>query len=298
MKIGKLVEVPLREVWKKEEADFSSWLSGNLDALNDALDMNLEFLETEKKLENSSFEIDILCEDDEGETVIIENQLEKTDHSHLGQVLTYIVNIEASMVVWIAKEARQEHINVINWLNENTNKRFYLLIVQAFRVDDSDPAPFFSVMCRPTQEAKRLGAEKKELLEERVSRRHRKILSDTIIVPARKEGFEKVFLGSDCWWSIRIKESKIPELKYIAGYQVAPISAITHVAKIKKIVPSEHDPGKYKVIFEEAASEIRPIPLGKISKIQGPAYCEFASLQSASNIDDLLTAWSSVKKAA
>jgi hypothetical protein len=288
MNIGKLKSVPLREVWKKEDADFSSWLAENLDGLNDAVGLNLEISDTEHKVDDSNYKIDILCEDDEGQSVIIENQLEKTDHIHLGQILTYLVNMEAAAVIWIAKEARQEHINVINWLNETTDKNFYLVVVEAYRIDNSDPAPFFSVICKPSREVKNLGSDKKVIQAERNSRRHRKAAADTIIVPARKEGFDEVFLGDNCWWSIRIKESKIPELKYIAGYQVAPMSAITHVAKIKLIVESEVDPGKYKVIFDGPAKQIKSIALGKTSKIQGPAYCEYTKLNGAKNIDDLL----------
>lgn len=288
MKIGKLEQIPLREVWKKEESDFSSWLADNLESLSDALGINLELVETEKKIDDSNYEIDILCEDDEGQPVVIENQLEKTDHTHLGQVLTYLVNMEANTVVWIAKDTRQEHINVINWLNEATDKCFYLVKVEAYKIDNSSPAPFFSIICRPTSEAKRLGNDKKILQTSRASRKQRKSLSDTIIVPARKDGFDNVFLGENAWWSIRIKESKIPDLKYIAGYQVAPVSAVTHIAKIKTIVESDVDPGKYKVIFDGPPQEIKHIPLGKKSKIQGPAYCEFKKISSSKNVDELL----------
>lgn len=288
MKIGKLEQIPLREVWEKEETDFSAWLAQNLDSLSDAVGINLDLIETEKRVDDSNYEIDLFCEDDEGKSVIIENQLEKTDHAHLGQIITYLVNMEAETVIWVAKDTRQEHVNVINWLNETTDKCFYLVKVEAYKIDNSNPAPFFSVICKPTDEIKKLGKDKKEIVLGRESRRQRKAVSDTIIVPARKEGFEKVFLGDDCWWAIRIKESKIPEIKYIAGYQVAPISAITHVAKVKSIVESKEEPGKYKVIFEGKAKEIGHIPLGKKSKIQGPAYCEFSKIEDAKDIDQLL----------
>lgn len=288
MKIGKLTQVPLREVWKKEEADFSTWLAENLDSLADAVGINLELIEVEKKIDDSSYEIDILCEDDDGKPVVIENQLEKTDHVHLGQVLTYVVNMEATTVIWVAKETRQEHINVINWLNESTDKSFYLVKIEAYRIDNSDPAPVFNVICKPSVEVKRLGSDKKILQTDSASRKQRKLLADTIVVPARKDGFEEVFIGDNCWWSIRIKESKIADLKYIACYQIAPISSITHYAKIKSIEPSEVDPGKYKIIFEQSAKELKPIPLGKTSKIQSPVYCEFKKLNSSKNIDELL----------
>ncbi|MBK9294833.1 MAG: hypothetical protein IPM57_10410 [Oligoflexia bacterium] len=288
MKIGKLQQVALRDVWPKEEDDFSAWLSENLESLSDAIGINLSIIQTEKKVNNSSYEMDILCEDDNGHTIVIENQLEKTDHKHLGQALTYLINMEAQTMVWIAKDVKQEHINVINWLNETTDKQFYLVIVEAYKIDDSKPAPFFSVICKPSEEIKILGKEKKEIQLNWTAIKQRRELADTIIVPARKEGFERVFLGDNCWWSIRINKEQLSKLKYIAGYQVAPISAITHVAKIKRIVDSEKEPGKYKVIFEGPAQEIKQIPLGVKSKIQGPAYCEFSKIKDASTLDDLL----------
>jgi hypothetical protein len=288
MKIGKLESIPLREVWPKEESAFSAWLADNLEALSDSVGLNLELVEVEKRIDGSNFEIDILCEDDEGKSVIIENQLEKTDHTHLGQILTYSVNIDAPTVIWLTREPRQEHANVVNWLNEVSDKGFYLVKVEAYRIDNSSPAPFFSVICKPSEDVKKLGNNKKEIQYSLASRLQRKAAADTIIVPARKDGFDRVFLGNNCWWSIRIKESKIPDLKYIASYQVAPISAITHLAKIKNIVESPDDPNKYKVIFDGPAKEIKHVPLGKKSKIQGPAYCELHKIETSKNIDELL----------
>ena len=287
MKVGKLVPVDLREVWQHEADDFTQWLAENLDQLNEVLDQALETLDTEKKVEDSRFCIDILAEDDEGNRVIIENQLEKTDHSHLGQIITYATNMEAKTIIWITKLPRQEHINAINWLNEFTDKRFYLVQVEAYKIDSSDPAPFFSVICRPSEESKSIGRSKKSLDAVRELRQRRRNASDTIIVPARKDGFEKVFLGENCWYAIRIRSKRIPQMKYIAGYQVAPVSAITHVAKIKEIVPYGED-GKYKVVFEKPAQEIDPIPLGERSKIQGPAYCEFVRLKDSKTVDEVL----------
>lgn len=288
IKIGKLVQVDLREVWAQEASDFSQWLSQNLEYLTEVLDMNLELLETEKKLDDSRFSIDIWAEDGNEQPVIIENQLEKTDHTHLGQIITYATNMDVSTVIWIAKHPRVEHINAINWLNEFSDKNFYLLQVEAYKIDDSRPAPFFSVICRPSEEAKNIGKSKKEFLQEREKRRARRAASDTIIVPAKKDGFEKVFLGENSWYSIRIREDRIPQIKYIAAYQVAPVSAITHLAEVKEIIPSHEDPNKYKLIFKGPAKEIKPIPMGEKSKIQGPAYCIKDKIDSVVNIDELL----------
>ena len=128
--IEKLQRVPLREVWKHEAYDFTQWLQENLDILNDALDLELTSAEREQAA--GSFSIDLVAENNDGQIVIIENQLEKSNHDHLGKLITYLTAREASGAIWIVSEPRQEHINAIAWLNESTNAFFYLLKVLLF----------------------------------------------------------------------------------------------------------------------------------------------------------------------
>ncbi len=115
------------------------------------------------------------------------------------------------------------------------------------------------------------------------------VQNDTVIVPAQKEGFEGVFLGEDCWYAIRISGGMLQQIKYIAGYQTAPVSAITHYAPINRIEPYGEE-GKYKLIFSEKAKPIGPIPFGDAPKgtMQSPRYTSFARLQSAKELPDLL----------
>lgn len=112
--------------------------------------------------------------------------------------------------------------------------------------------------------------------------------NDTIIVPAQQEGFEQVFLGEHCWHEIRISGGMLGKIKYIAGYQTAPISAITHVAPVKHIEPYGNE-GKYKVVFSEPAKPIGPIKRGDLGSgvLQGPTYTNFAKLQTAKTIAQL-----------
>lgn len=110
--IGKIEKVPLREVWKHEAIDFTTWLQQNLDVLNNELDINLDNAEREQSA--GSFNVDLVAEDDNGNTVIIENQLEKSDHNHLGKIITYLTALEAKTAIWIVAEPRPEHINAIN----------------------------------------------------------------------------------------------------------------------------------------------------------------------------------------
>ncbi len=163
--IGKLKKVPLREIWKNEAKDFTTWLSENIDSLNEALEISLSVVERGKRV--GEFYLDIVAEDTDGKQVIIENQLEKTDHNHLGQVITYLSNLGAKTGIWITSHPRDEHIKAMNWLNESTpdDVLFYLVKIEAVRIGDSAPAPLFSVVAEPTEIAKEIGKEKKEYAE-------------------------------------------------------------------------------------------------------------------------------------
>ena len=168
--VGRLVPVDLREVWAKEASDFTSWLSNNLDILSDHIDCDLSFLEREKK--TGTFSADIFAEGPNGESVVIENQLKKTDHDHLGKLITYLSNLEAKIAIWITKYPRPEHITAINWLNEISplDTSFYLVKVMAYKIGDSDPAPLFTTISGPSPEAKEKGEEKQDLAERHVKR--------------------------------------------------------------------------------------------------------------------------------
>ncbi len=288
--VGKLEKVELREIWKNEAHDFTVWLEANLEALSEALDMNLEVLEREKTLDGSGFSVDLLCETEESEMVVIENQLEKTDHKHLGQIITYVSNLNADYAVWVCKNPRQEHINAINWLNEMVaDKNFYLVQLEAFQIGDSEPAPFFSVICKPDNDVKKLGAEKKDLNTKKKARRARRKACDTVIVPARPEGFEKVFLGENQWYAIRLGKARLEQIQYIAAYQVSPISAVTHIAKVKEIVPYK-DTGKYLVRFDGKAEKIKSIPTKEAKNSpQGPVYVEREKLLESKCLEEALS---------
>lgn len=113
---------------------------------------------------------------------------------------------------------------------------------------------------------------------------------DTIIVPAQKEGFEKVFIGENAWYAIRISGGMLPKIKYIAAYQSQPLSAITHVAPVASIEPYG-DSGKYRLVFSEPAKPLRPIPFADAPSgfMQGPRYTSYEKLQKAKKVTDLFT---------
>jgi len=133
--IGKIRRVALREVWKHEALDFTKWLEENIEVLNDVLGLSLTSAERERTC--GDFNVDLVAEDAEGGLVVIENQLEKSDHSHLGKLLTYRTSIGAKAAVWIVAEPRPEHVAVIAWLNENPSTQFFLVKIEGVCIGDS-----------------------------------------------------------------------------------------------------------------------------------------------------------------
>lgn len=152
MKLGKLQELDIRKIWAHEQYDFSKWLAAecNIQELGMTLGLSLTDVETEKFV--GSYRCDILCKDEiTGKTVLIENQLEQTNHDHLGKLITYASGLDAAVVVWIVAEARPEHSSAIEWLNLHTDDSisFFLIEIHAFRIGDSDPAPQFQIIQQP-----------------------------------------------------------------------------------------------------------------------------------------------------
>jgi len=152
MKIGKFKEVDIRELWKHEQYDFSEWLAKdeNIEMLNDILGLTL--IDISKEAYVGSYRCDILAKDEtSGIKVIIENQLEASNHDHLGKIITYASGLDAKVIVWIVKQAKEEHRSAIEWLNNNTNSdlNFFLIELHAYRIDESNPAPMFEVIEKP-----------------------------------------------------------------------------------------------------------------------------------------------------
>src|SRR5258708_1134117 len=171
MNIGKIEIVPVREAFRHEAHNFTRWLETNIDALSQRIGMELTVLEREKAV--GSFNVDLFCEDNSGNYVIVENQLERSDHDHLGKLLTYLVNLEAKTAIWITPEVRSEHQRVIDWLNEATGAdiAFYLVQVEAVRIGDSPFAPLFTVLAAPDDQIREIGETKKDLADRHVHRR-------------------------------------------------------------------------------------------------------------------------------
>lgn len=158
--IGKLERVALREVWKHEAYDFTRWLQENIDVLNDVIGLGLVNVEREQAA--GAFSIDLVAEDENGGKVVIENQLEKSNHDHLGKVLTYSVAMGARAAVWIVAEPRPEHVAVVAWLNDSSSGDFYLVKVEAVRISGSPAAPLLTLIVGPSAETKAVSRAKNE----------------------------------------------------------------------------------------------------------------------------------------
>lgn len=148
--IGRVKNISPREAWKHEAHDFTPWLFENLDQLGEVIGLTLEPEDTEVSVD--SFYADIIAKDAVADRlVLIENQLEPTDHKHLGQILTYLAGLEAEIVVWIASEFREPHLSAINWLNNHTDGRFgfFAVRLRVVSIAKSPLAPIFDVLERP-----------------------------------------------------------------------------------------------------------------------------------------------------
>ena len=149
-KLARLEQIALRTEWTNE-ASFTEWLSEdrNLALLGDAINIDLNSPEIEQAA--GSFSIDILAKDDNDNLVVIENQLGKTDHDHLGKLITYSSVREANNIVWITPQARDEHKQAVEWLNQRTDSKanFFLIIIELWKIGESQPAPKFNVIVAP-----------------------------------------------------------------------------------------------------------------------------------------------------
>ncbi|MFN3262910.1 MAG: DUF4268 domain-containing protein [Pikeienuella sp.] len=150
--LGRLQRVELREIWASEPADFTPWLAReeNLSVLAEAVGLELELEAQERAV--GPFRADILCKDiGTGDWVLVENQLERTDHTHLGQLLTYASGLEAVTIVWVAGRFTEEHRSTLDWLNKITDERFrfFGLEVELWRIGASPAAPKFNVVSKP-----------------------------------------------------------------------------------------------------------------------------------------------------
>ena len=226
MKLGKLKQVDLREYWKHEAIDFTRWLTEpeNIELLGDEVGIGIQVTQTEASV--GRFNVDILAEEENtGRKIIIENQLEATDHSHLGQLITYAAGLEAEYVIWIVREVREEHRQAVDWLNEHTDEQinFFLVVMELWQIENSPPAPKFTIVSRPNEWTKsvRTSSQDRDLtdtktkqlefwqqLKEYASTRHPELKLRT---PRPRHWYDVAIGRSDCYvaFTINTREDKV-----------------------------------------------------------------------------------------
>lgn len=155
--LSRIQKIELRKAWNHEASDFTNWLAEeeNLKLLSDEIGIEIKLIQTEANV--GKFNVDILAQEEGTEhKIIIENQLEATNHDHLGKIITYASGFDAKMIIWIVKEAREEHRQAIDWLNEHTDEDlyFFLVKVELWQIADSPLAPKFEVISKPNDWAK------------------------------------------------------------------------------------------------------------------------------------------------
>lgn len=170
--LGCLERVELRHIWETEDRDFTPWLAReeHLQILGDTIGLELELEAQEKDV--GPFRADILCKNTLDDTwVLIENQIERTDHKHLGQLMTYAAGLDAVTIIWVASKFTEEHRSALDWLNKitDTDFRFFGLEVELWRINDSIPAPKFNVISQPNDWSSTVSRAARKIEEEGLS---------------------------------------------------------------------------------------------------------------------------------
>lgn len=211
--LGKLQEVKIRTIWEHEQFNFSSWLAkeDNINELGYALNLSLTDIETEKYVGN--YRCDIICKDETtGKNVLIENQLEPSNHDHLGKIITYASGLNASVVIWIVETAREEHASAIEWLNQHTDNdvSFFLIEIHAYKIGDSKPAPYFKIIEQPNdfvKQTKSISMKNGELKTAEVKRLEFWNKFNELIETKGKP-FNKHKATTDHWYNVAIGTSQ------------------------------------------------------------------------------------------
>ncbi len=280
-KYGKIKEISLRKEWEKE-TDFSKWLSKpkNLNYLGKSIGKNLGDIQTEKPI--GSYKVDLFAIDQSnGSEVIIENQLEKTDHKHLGQVLTYAIKSSARTAVWLFNEITLEHRQVIDWLNQHgSGIEFFGVQVEKFQIGQSNTLPRFKVTCHPSNWSSKKTKNKfffNKLIKEFGNNFYIKHNANNCIhiTPSKEFSWFTAFRATDrprigIWWNVRDKTKKqdmklLNLLKkdvrngFLKGFEIWDKERIGICKEFKDIYDSETYPAQQRFFKKNIALLYRSI---------------------------------------
>ena len=153
VELGEFTQVEIQDIWPTEPGDFTPWLAENLDRLGEALNVEFSNKTAQTEVNVGHFRLDLLADDDLGRKVAIENQYGKTNHDHLGKLLTYAAGVDASVLVWLVETFEAEHRQAVEWLNRHTHEgiEFYAVQLSAVKIGESLPVPVFEVVGRPNK---------------------------------------------------------------------------------------------------------------------------------------------------
>ncbi|HHU53893.1 MAG TPA: DUF4268 domain-containing protein [Clostridiaceae bacterium] len=210
-KLGRLEEVDIRELWAHEQFNFSNWLAKdeNIELLNETVGLTLT--DIDKEVYVGSYRCDLVAVDETtGIKIIIENQLDATNHDHLGKIITYASGLDANVVIWIVKEAREEHKSAIEWLNNNMVKEisFFLLEIHAYRIGDSLPAPKFEIIEKPNDFVKSTKSSKGDELSKTESERLNFWTEFNHVISENGKPFNIRKATTDHWYSVALGTSE------------------------------------------------------------------------------------------
>ncbi len=247
--LGRLERVNVRAAWTNEAIDFTPWLAANLDLLSEALGMNLE-LEMEEKYVGT-FRADILARNsDSGEWVLIENQLDRTDHGHLGQIVTYAAGLDAATVIWIAENFSDEHLAALDWLNSITDENilFFGVQIELWSIGGS-VAPKFQVVCKPNSWVKKAKNLKKVLGDEELDFR----------VESEMDELMDRYPGLQQWVTSGQRSVTIEDIVRITGHTPHMVRRREKEGVFKKT----KRPGTYRLDSVISWLKVAPLPRSK-----------------------------------
>lgn len=224
--LGRLERVDARQIWRNEASEFTPWLRQNIALLAEALGIEID-VDVQNEVTVGVFWADLVGTDiGSGAKVLIENQLEKSDHSHLGQLLTYAGGLDAAIIVWLAPSIQEEHRQAFQWLNEHTHEDvlFFGVEIELLRIDGSKPAPHFKVVVEPNEWQKAKSAQARRPASPVSSERndryraffHRVILELKAREPSSTTASPEHAPGQN-WWGFSLGRTGFVE-NFVFGY--------------------------------------------------------------------------------
>lgn len=247
--LAKLEPVDIREVWKHGAKDFTQWLAepGNLRLLGETIGLELEPIEPESKV--GKFSADIFAKDvDTDRKVIIENQLEESDHDHLGKCITYASGKGADVIVWIVRKANEEHSKAIEWLNERTDSdlAFFLLEIEAWKIGDSAIAPKFNIVEQPNEWAR---AVKRQTEISDINLLYQRFWTAFVSYAQKRKDFTSVFRTTK-----PLPQNWMAFASFATGCHLSLVTNSFYKRVLVKVYVSQHSP--YLDTFVERYGEV------------------------------------------